>query len=76
MHVAVEEPGRDERAAAVDDLVAVEARADVDDAALLHDHVRLGGSPAGAVDHESAGEDRSSHAGDPNDRGGHHVRRS
>ena len=50
VHVAVDEPGQHGRAGAVDDLVAVQPGADVDDPAVLHHDVRAGRGRPGAVE--------------------------
>ena len=61
VHVAVEETGQDPLPAHVDALVAVELRADVDDAAVLDEHVTLRRGCTGAVEDRPAVEDRACH---------------
>jgi hypothetical protein len=59
--VVVEQAGQQAAPGHVDDLVAVQPRADGDDAAGLDDHVGVPDRRAGAVEDPAAGQDRPAH---------------
>src|SRR3954468_9652283 len=63
VHVAVEEAGEHGRAGAVDDLVAVQPDAHLDDPPVLDDDVRLRRGTAGAVEDLPAAEQLPCHGG-------------
>ena len=66
VHVAVEEPGREVPAGAVDRLVPVEPGPHVDDPAVLDDDVGLGRPPGRPVVHRAAAKEGPSHACEAN----------
>jgi hypothetical protein len=61
MGVAVEQPRQQVAAADVHGLVAVQAGPDLQDAAVLDDHVGVGRRGAGAVEDPPAGQQRPGH---------------